>query len=153
LAASDHADLLSLDSVLTYAVTDKLSLAGQLNWGEQTHDPNTTNGNGTTHWDGAGIWVSFAETSKCTSTARFEVLGDQNNANRFVVASPSPFRDGTTNQTVKEFTLTQKHMLTPAMGVRAEYRHDWSNQAYFVRSDGTAVRNQNTFSADWFVTF
>jgi len=54
---------------------------------------------------------------------------------------------------VKEITVTQKHMLTTAMGVRAEYRHDWSNQAYFTKSDSTAVRNQNTISADWFVTF
>ena len=60
---------------------------------------------------------------------------------------------GTTNQTVKEFTLTQKHMFTPALGMRVEYRHDWSTEAYFTRTDGSAVRNQNTVSADWFVTF
>ena len=54
---------------------------------------------------------------------------------------------------MKEFTLTQKHMLTTAMGIRGEYRHDWSNQSYFVRKDGSTVTNQNTISADWFVTF
>ena len=81
---------------------------------------------------------------------RFDFVSDENNANRF---ASTGFADGTTNQTVKEFTLTQKHMFTPALGMRVEYRHDWSNQAYFLRSDGSTVRNQNTVSADWFVTF
>ena len=152
-APSDHSKRLSLDTVVGFNPMDKLSLAAQGNWGEQTKDPATTNSNGTTHWLGAGVWATLPETSKCSTSLRFEVLSDQNNANRFGVATPSPFLDGTNNQTVKEFTVTQKHMLTPAMGVRAEYRHDWSNQAYFVRSDGSAVRNQNTVSADWFVTF
>ena len=145
-----HSQRLSLDTVLTYAPIDKLSLAVQGNWGQQSSDPATPASRGTTHWMGAGFWASFAETSKCTTSLRFEVMRDQNNANRFGTAA---FADGTTNQTVKEITLTQKHMLTTAMGVRAEYRHDWSNKAYFLKSDSTAVRNQNTISADWFVTF
>jgi len=77
-------------------------------------------------------------------------LADQNSANRF---GSTGFADGTTDQTVKEFTLTQKNMFTPALGTRLEFRHDWSNQAYFLRDDGSAVRNQNTISMDWFVTF
>jgi len=127
----------------------KLTLAGQGNWGEQTNDPNL-GGTGTTHWTGVGVWASFAETEKCSTSVRFEVLDDQNAANRF---GATGFADGTNNQTVKEFTLTQKHMFTPALGMRVEYRHDWSNQAYFLRKDGSSVRNQNTVSADWFVTF
>lgn len=143
-ADTDHSKRLSLDTVATFAATDKLSLAAQANWGQETKNP------GTNHWVGAGVWASFAETAKCTTSLRFEVLNDQHNAQRFVTTT---FSDGTSNETIKEITVTQKHMLTPAMGVRAEYRHDWSNQAAFVRKDGTMVRNQNTISADWFVTF
>jgi len=94
--------------------------------------------------------ASYALTSKFTEIARVEVLSDQNNANRF---GATAFADGTTNQTVKEFTLTHKTMLTASMGTRLEFRHDWSNEASFARSNGSAVRNQNTISADWFVTF
>jgi hypothetical protein len=145
-----HSAVTSIDTVATYAM-GKLSLAGQLNWGQQSNDPATSAGQGTTHWSGAGVWATFAETDKCSTSARFEVLEDNNNANRMGVVG-TPY-NGTTNQTVKEFTVTQKHMLTTTMGVRAEYRHDFSTQAYFVRKDGSAVRNQNTYSADWFVTF
>jgi len=151
LADPTHSQRLSLDTVGTFAVTDKLSLAAQGNWGQQTNDPNTASSAGTSHWLGAGVWASFAETAKCTSTVRFEVLEDQNNANRFGATAFA--NTGTTNQTVKEVTFTQKHMLTTAMGVRGEFRHDWSNEPYFVKHDGSAVRNQNTISADWFVTF
>jgi len=142
-----HSQRLSLDTVAGFNPTDKLSLNVQGNWGEDT---NFVGGTGTSHWDGVGVWASFACTSKDTEIGRFEVVSDQNNAGRF---TQTAFADGTTNQTVKEFTLTHKHMLTSSMGTRLEYRHDWSNQAYFVRKDGSNVRNQNTISADWFVTF
>ncbi len=152
LADPSHSQRLSLDTVLTLAATDMLSFAVQGNWGQESGTPTGTN-----HWIGAGLWGSLMETSKDTSSLRFEVLRDQNNGARFLTLAPAPaapvFRSGNSNQTVKEFTVTQKHMLTSNMGVRAEYRHDWSNQAYFVKSDGSAVRNQNTISADWFVTF
>jgi hypothetical protein len=150
LPDDSHSTLTSVDSVVTYSM-GKLTLAGQLNWGQQSNDPNTTTGEGTTHWDGVGVWATFAETDKCSTSARFEVMDDNHNANRFAVTAPYP--DGTTNQTIREVTLTQKHMFNPGLGMRVEYRHDWSNQAYFLRKDGSNVRNQNTISADWFVLF
>jgi len=156
-----HSQRLSLDTVLGVNPTDKLSFNLQGNWGEQTNDPGTAAGEGTTHWDGLGFWASLATTSKFTEIARFEVLNDQNGADRFNVVDPGTstprtprtFADGTTNQTVKEFTLTHKTMLTASLGNRLEYRHDWSNEAYFEKSDGSFVRNQNTISTDFFVLF
>jgi hypothetical protein len=150
-----HSQRLSLDTVGGYNPTDKLSLNAQLNWGQQTNDPDTAGGAGTSHWSGAGIWASYAATSKFTEIARFEVLNDQNNAFRFG-SSPALINEGNltgVNQTVKEFTLTHKTQLTSNMFTRLEFRHDWSNQAFFEKSDGSAVRNQNTISADWYVTF
>ncbi len=135
-----HSERLTLDTVATFKVTDKLSLAGQALWAQEDNSPTT---GGTTHWSGLGFWTTFAWTAKCSTALRFEVLDDDNNGNRF----------STMRQTVKEFTVTQKHMMTPNMGARVEYRHDWSNQAAFVKHDASAVRNQNTISADWFVTF
>jgi hypothetical protein len=59
------------------------------------------------------------------------------------------------NQTVKEFTYTHKHMMTGSLGMRIEYRHDWTNgsNGYFESHAGTAVSNQNTISSDIFLTF
>lgn len=150
LADPSHSSRLSLDTVASYTIS-KLTVAAQGNWGQQSNDPNTSAGQGTTHWTGAGLWASFAETEKCTTSVRFEVLGDENLANRFG-ATAFPLT-GTTNQTVKEVTLTQKHMFTSNLGARAEFRHDWSNQPYFTKTDGSSVRNQNTISTDLFVTF
>jgi hypothetical protein len=160
LSDPSHAQRLSLDTVGGYNPTDKLSLNVQGNWGEQTSDPGTTASAGTTHWLAAGIWASYATTSKFTETARFEVVSDQNGANaaegfnQTGGAVGAPVASGFVGpQTIKEFTLTHKTMLTANMGTRLEYRHDWSNEAYFLRSTGGDVRNQNTISADWFVTF
>ena len=160
IAAANHADRLSLDTVLGFNPTDKLSLNAQLNWYEQSNDPALVTADagtavGTTHATGAGIWASYATTSKFTETVRYEVLSDENGANLF---GNGPFGNeqtpGTgTNQTVQEFTLTHKTMLTSNLGTRLEYRHDWSNETPFIRSDGSSVRNQNTISMDWFVTF
>ena len=83
-APAQHSDVTSLDTVATYTM-GKLTLAGQANWGQQTHDPNTTGAGGTTHWEGLGAWASFAWTDKCTTSGRFEVMGDENNANRFAL--------------------------------------------------------------------
>jgi hypothetical protein len=163
LAAGDHADTLSLDTVGSYNPTDKLSLNAQLNWRETSNDPTlvTTDGGktvGTTHATGAGLWASYASMAKATEIIRYEIVSDENGSAIFPIGSAIPFPNETaagtlTNQTVQEFTLTHKYMMTTAMGMRLEYRHDWSNEPSFVRSDGSAVRNQNTISADWFVTF
>jgi hypothetical protein len=143
VADPTHSQRLSLDTVATYALMDKLSVSGQANWGQQSNDPATARGAGTTHWDGLGAWLSYATSSMFTESLRFEVLSDQNNASRL----------GGVNQTAKEITLTHKTMLTPALGTRLEYRHDWSNAPYFTKHDGSLVRNQNTISLDWFVLF
>jgi hypothetical protein len=165
VAASDHADTLSLDTVLGFNPTDKLSLNAQLNWRQTSNDPTvvTSDGGkavGTTHASGAGLWASFATTSKFTEVARYEIVSDENGGHVFPggpffapLEPAEPSAGTSTNQTVQEFTLTHKTMLTSSMGTRLEYRHDWSNEPSFVRSDGSAVRNQNTISADWFVTF
>ena len=98
---------------------------------------------------GLGVWLSYATTAKFTESVRFEVMSDQNNANRF---GATGFADGTNNQTIKEVTLTHKTQLASNLFNRVEYRHDWSNQAYFQNS-ASNVRNQNTISTDFYVTF
>jgi len=165
IPAGDHADTLSLDTVLGFNPIDKLSLNAQLNWRQTSNDPTLVTADhgttvGTTHALGAGLWGSFATTSKFTETVRYEIVSDQDGGHVFPggpfvapLGPPEPTAGTSTDQTVQEFTLTHKTMLTSSMGTRLEYRHDWSNEPAFVRSDGSAVRVQNTISVDWFVTF
>jgi len=145
-----HSERVTFDTVATFSLTDRISLAGQAIWGEESDDLTVTGDTSTTHWSGLGLWGSFAWNAKHVTSARFEVLEDNNESNLF---NNGAFTNGSSNQTVKDITLTHKHMLTPSMGVRAEYRHDWSTEAYYIRDDGSNVRTQNTVSADWFVTF
>ena len=145
---------LSLDTILAYNPTDKWSFNLQGDWGQE-HNV-LGGGHGTTHWDGLGIWASYATTKKLTESVRFEVLADQNGAGRFgtglgiVPATGAPFSGP---QTVKEATFTHKTMLRSNLGTRIEYRYDWSNQPYFENRGGFAARRQETISADAFVTF
>ncbi len=152
-----HSERLSLDTVLGFAATDKLSLNLQGNWGQETNVFQIGGTDvGTSHWDGVGIWASLMSCAKCTESVRFEVLSDQNGAARFGFSNGVDETTGIPfvgNQTVKEFTITHKMMLTSSMGTRLEFRHDWSNNTKFERHEGTLVRNQNTVSMDWFVTF
>jgi hypothetical protein len=155
LADPSSSERLSLDTVAGYNPTDKLSLNLQGNWGQQSNDPATAGAMGTTHWDGLGVWASYATTSIFTESIRFEVAADENGAARFggAAGTGAAFADGTTDQTVKDITFTHKTMLTSNLGTRLEYRHDWSNEAYYLKHDGTGVKDQNTISVDWFVTF
>ena len=145
----------SLDTVLSVTPTDKLSLWFQGNWGQDTNVTPlapTTQGTSTVHWNGLGAWAQYAFTSFYTQALRFEVMGDQNGAARMgtsLTFNPGP----AINQTVNEITWTHKFQITKNVATRVEYRHDWSNRPFFTKHDGSLVRNQNTISADWVVTF
>ena len=76
---------------------------------------------------------------------RFEVFNDQGGANRL---------GNGVNETMKEVTATHKFQLAKNMFTRLEYRHDWSNQGVFsLHNPGQTGSNQNTISADYYVTF
>jgi hypothetical protein len=162
LADPSGSSRLALDTVLGYNPPGKWSFNLQGDWGQQTDDPNTAASAGTTHWDGLGAWVSYNTTSKLTESARFEVLADQNGADRFgtgiglvpvAAVPPAAWKAFSGPQTVKEVTLTHKTMLRANLGTRVEYRYDWSNAPYFENRLGLGVRRQETISADAFVTF
>jgi hypothetical protein len=76
---------------------------------------------------------------------RFEVFDDQGGANRL---------GNGVNETMKEVTWTHKFQLAKGMFTRLEYRHDWSNQGVFNgHMSGSTGKDQNTISADYYVTF
>jgi hypothetical protein len=132
-----------LDAVLGYSGIPKVTLNAEGLWGQDSNIGGV-NDSGTAMWNGFGLWASYAQSNILNPGVRFEVLGDENNANRF---------GSGVNQTAKELTLVNKFITSKNTFMRLEYRHDWSNQAAFTRNDGSAVRNQNTISGDWVVTF
>jgi hypothetical protein len=153
----NNSERTSVDSVVTVTPTDKLSLWGQVNWGQDTNLTRTgtgaTNivtgtgaiGPSTVRWSGAGVWVQYACNSWNTEALRFEVFNDQGGANRL---------GNGINETMKEITVTHKFQLAKNMFTRLEYRHDWSNQGVFNgHTAGTTGKDQNTISADYYVLF
>jgi hypothetical protein len=58
-------------------------------------------------------------------------------------ADPQGFTTGLA-QKVKEGTFTTEFKLPSGLLLRAEYRQDWSNQAFFEKQGGSMARNQQT---------
>jgi hypothetical protein len=132
-----------IDVVVNYAGIDKLSLNAEYLWGQDTNTGGVAN-SATTPWSGGGLWATYAYSDYVNPGIRFEVFRDQNGANRLGTG---------VNQTAKDIALVNKFVINKNTAVRVEYRHDFSNAAAFTRNDGSGVRNQNTISADWVVTF
>ena len=87
-------------------------------------------------WQGIGAAVHYQATSKLAFTPRFEVFDDANGA--AMIGADSQFFDNPhpIRQTVKEITITGEYKLMEGLEWRAEYRHDYSNEPFFVRSFG-----------------
>ena len=132
------------DLVLGYAGIDKLTLNAEYLWGQDSNTGGVTD-SATTPWSGAGLWAGYAVNDYLNPGVRFEVFKDENsNGARLGLGR---------GQTAKTLTLVNKYVINKNTFMRLEYRHDWSTEAAFTRSDGSFVRNQNTLSADWVVTF
>lgn len=103
----------------------------------QNRNPNETNtGVGSlSHWQGIAAAGHVQATPRLTATIRAEYFND-----------PNGFSTGTM-QKLNEVTLTTDYLIHPGVLARIEYRHDHSNQPYFVqdRAISTVVNNQGTF--------
>ena len=141
------------DFVVNYAGIDKLSLNAEYLWGQDSNTGGTT-GTATTPWSGEGLWATYAVSDYINPGVRFEVFNDQNGAGRLgpALGNATPLPAGTP-QTAKEFAVVNKMNINKNTAIRLEFRHDWSNAAAYTRNDGSGVKDQNTISADWVVTF
>jgi hypothetical protein len=85
------------------------------------------------HWVGVAVAARMAPTSHFAITPRIEWFNDANG-----------FSTGTT-QKLKEFTLTGEYKMAEGLLTRLEYRHDWSNVAFFDRGLAPAAsKDMNT---------
>lgn len=115
------------DTVVSWSVNDQISTG--LNY---DYARDAVAGEGVS-WQGVALYLRDQVTPQFAVAPRFEVFADSDG-----------FTTGTA-QHLKEFTLTAELKQAQGLLLRAEYRRDWSDAAYFVRAD-RPVRNQQTFT-------
>lgn len=140
-----------VDTVATVKATDKLTLWGQVNYGQEQDavENGLTGGRAIgrnqARWWGSGLWVQHQCTSWLSSVLRLEYFDDKDGVR-------VPSGAGSTPQALKNVTGTLKFKLTDNQALRTEYRYDWSNAVVF-NTRGNPGRVQRTVSLDWVYAF
>ncbi|MBI3608701.1 MAG: porin [Nitrospirae bacterium] len=96
---------------------------------------------GNSLWQGYAVYANLGIGDKHAVTLRGEVFDD-----------PDGFKTGFV-QTLKELTATVSCKMVDSLELRAEVRHDESNQDVFVDDKGVAKDNQNTVALAAYYTF
>jgi len=114
---------LLVDVVATLSVTDKLTLVGNLDHGQQKDDTAGALIN-EYNWDGAAVYFNYAISEEWSASLRGEVF-DDNDGYRTGVVDPV----SGSGQKWKEVTLTLGYAPTKNFFLRFEGRHDKSDVA------------------------
>jgi Putative beta-barrel porin-2, OmpL-like. bbp2 len=127
-----------IDSYATWNVTAKLTLAAE---GDYVIERLLTT-SAPSHTDGGAAYFRYQLTPKVALAARSEYLSDHGG-----------LYSGKT-QALKETTATFEYKFSEGFLMREEWRHDWSNQPYFLSDTlGLLKANQTTATAGlvwWF---
>lgn len=102
--------------------------------GEPTGDDNLN------HWQGVAVAARGQLPGSSALAGRFDFFHDMNG-----------FSTGVAQQ-LKEITATYEYKWAEGLLSRIEYRHDWSDQAFFHKGDSNLVKAQSTLTAG-FVAF
>ncbi len=121
------------DTVVTYTATKMVSLAGNFDYGKDS----ATN---QTWWGGAG-YLRYQVNDVFAITPRVEYLNDQNGFMTGIVQKPM------------EGTVTFEFKDKSGVTLRAEYRHDMSDQSFFTKSTGGTSKSQDTVTAGLIYAF
>lgn len=122
VASSADGNRLLVDVVASWAVTDKLTLVGNFDYGEQKDD---TAGAliDKYKWDGGAIYVNYAFTDQWSASLRGEILDDKNGYRTGVVDATGR------GQKWKEVTLSFGYAPSKNFLLRLEGRYDKSDVA------------------------
>ena len=121
------------DTVATYTVNKQVSLAGNFDYGKD----GATN---QTWWGGAG-YLRYQVNDVVAITPRFEYLNDKDG-----------FMTGT-SQKPMEGTVTFEFKHKDGVVLRAEYRHDFSDVAFFTKDTGATSKSQDTVTVGLLYAF
>jgi len=115
------------DTVVSYTLTDKVSLLGNYDYGRDRVAGEAVD------WTGVAMYLKSPPTENLALVPRFEVLWD---SKAFATGTP---------QTVKEFTLTGEYKLKGLVS-RLEYRTDFSDEPFFTTDDNGLRKHQTTLT-------
>lgn len=123
------------DTVVSYAITDKLSVMGNYDFGRDRLAGVTQ------QWQGVAGYLRAQINDWWALSPRVEWFED---------------RDGFTTglaQTVKEVTITSEQKLAGQLLTRIEFRRDMSDEPFFLKSGDRLVKSQNTMSFGFVYAF
>ncbi|MGO8755271.1 MAG: porin [Gallionellaceae bacterium] len=128
------------DLVGTINPIDKLSVVLNYDHGSQDNAALANGSVGTGTWDGLAGYLNYQFSDQWRASLRSEYMNDSDGVRLPYV--------GTAGQKWKETTLTLAYMPTASLELRGEIRGDSSNEAVFLRSDGTANTDQTSFALE-----
>jgi hypothetical protein len=114
------------DTVLSFTLTDKVSLMGNFDYGRDEIVGEAVD------WSGVAGYLRYQHNENLAFTPRFEVIWDS-----------KAFTTGAV-QNVKEFTLTGEYKFSGLIS-RLEFRQDFSDEEFFPDDDGFK-KNQSTLT-------
>ena len=106
-----------VDIVGTYAVSDKLSLLGNFDYGTDEVDGDNVD------WYGVAVGAKYQATDAWAFSPRYEWFVDDDG-----------FATGL-SQTLQEVTLTGEYKASGGLITRFEFRTDFSDEDYFIKDD------------------
>ncbi len=124
------------DVVATVNATDKLNFVADYANGKQDNAAVAAGGTGQAKWKALALYGNYQFTDAWRLSLRHENFDD-----------PDGYRSGIA-QKLKSNTLTVGYALAKNFEVRLETRYDWSNQAAFLKADGTGTRNQTSYAVE-----
>ncbi len=132
----DNSDWRQLsDTVATFTVTPRFSVAGNYDYGRDSQSGATVN------WQGFAGYARFQPAAWFALSPRAEYYNDTQG-----------FTSGAA-QKLKELTLTGELKSKDGVILRLEYRRDVTDTRFFVKHDGELVKNQDTFTIGFIYAF
>jgi hypothetical protein len=128
------------DTVLTYTVDKKTSLALNYDYGKDAALTSVTGASGVT-WQGIAAYLKYQSNDWFAIVPRYEYTKDKDG-----------FMTGA-SQNVQEFTLTAEFKHKDGVVMRLEYRGDFSNNPYFFTDTGALKKTQQVFTIGWIYAF
>ncbi|HXK11335.1 MAG TPA: porin [Vicinamibacteria bacterium] len=119
------------DTTLTYNATPKLSLMGNLDYGQE----------GDTKWWGLAAYAKYQACPSWAIVGRYEYLDDTKGG--FM----------TFGTTAQEITVTSDHTIAGALKARLEYRTDFGAEPIFPSDSGTKKKTQTTLAVGLVYSF
>ena len=123
------------DALVTYTATDRLSILGNVDYGQDEI------GGADAQWYGVAVGLKYQLNDVWAVSPRYELLKDDDG-----------WATGL-SQTVQEVTLTADYQPAPGFLTRFEVRTDFSDEDYFTDSDGDVTSSQPTVIVSFTYSF